>query len=381
MKFYSLTLLFLFSVAACSFSHKGGLTLKGHIKDVSAGTKVYLEEVTYVTRNAIDTAELDAHGDYSFSTKLKNLGLYQLRIGEKDAIFLVIDEKPQTITVNADTAAIRNFSYAVKGSSSSEQLRKFIGEIKKYGEAFGKAIGEYGKNVNDSTADSTRQFYAARVMQADSNFRKYARGYVDTVKNPIIAIFAVSNLDFKHDRSSYDKLETRMKDYAELPFVQSYLSMMNDQKQANQEDMYTPKFKAGDIAPEIELKNPVGNPVKLSSLRGKVVLLDFWASWCGPCRQENPNVVAVYQKYKDRGFNIFSVSLDTDHDRWVKAIKQDHLDWTAHVSELKGWQSAICEEYGVQSIPQSFLLDKNGKIIGVNLRGESLDQKLSQLFQ
>jgi len=125
MKLSLLTFLFLFSLAACSSTDKGVLTLKGQIKDAPAGTRVYLEEVTYTNRNALDTAELDAKGDFSLSAKLKNQGLYQLRIGEKGAIFFVFDEKPVTVTVNADTASFRNFNYKVKGSPSSEQLRQF----------------------------------------------------------------------------------------------------------------------------------------------------------------------------------------------------------------------------------------------------------------
>jgi hypothetical protein len=176
----------LFSLVACSSADKGGLMLKGQIKQVPVGTRVYLEEVTYTNRNALDSGVLNADGDFSLSAKLKTQGLYQLRIGDKRAIFFVFDEKPVTVTVNTDTASITNFNYNLKGSSSSEQLRQFILQTKKYGEAFGNAMNEYGKNVSDSTSDSIRQFYTARVMMADSNFRVYARTYVDTVKNPII---------------------------------------------------------------------------------------------------------------------------------------------------------------------------------------------------
>lgn len=136
----------------------------------------------------------------------------------------------------------------------------------------------------------------------------------------------------------------------------------------------------GDVAPDIQLPNPEGKIIKLSSLKGKVVLLDFWASWCGPCRMENPNVVKAYQKYKDKGFTVFSVSLDNDKAKWLKAIEADKLEWSNHVSDLKGWQSTVARLYGVSGIPSTFLLDKEGNIVAKNLRGPVLDQKLLELL-
>lgn len=140
----------------------------------------------------------------------------------------------------------------------------------------------------------------------------------------------------------------------------------------------------GDMAPEISLKNPDGKTVSLSSLRGKYVLIDFWASWCGPCRRENPNVVNAYQKYnkakfkEGKGFEIFSVSLDNDAARWKSAIEQDNLYWDYHVSDLKGWGSSAARTYGVNSIPQSFLIDPSGKIVAKNLRGMNLHLTLDK---
>lgn len=136
----------------------------------------------------------------------------------------------------------------------------------------------------------------------------------------------------------------------------------------------------GAIAPDLAFPDPDGNIRKLSDLRGKVVLLDFWASWCRPCRGENPHVVAMYQKYHDKGFEVFSVSLDRDKESWKRAIAADGLVWPNHVSDLKYWSSEAARTYGVSSIPSTFLLDQNGRIIAKNLRGEALSNALKQLF-
>jgi peroxiredoxin len=139
-------------------------------------------------------------------------------------------------------------------------------------------------------------------------------------------------------------------------------------------------INVGDLAPEINLPSNKGKVISLSSLRGKIVLLDFWASWCGPCRQENPNVVKVYNKYKDKGFEIYSVSLDMDKGQWLHAIETDHLTWT-HVSDLGYWNSVVVPKYQISGIPATFLLDKEGKIIARDLRGEELDKKLAEVFK
>ena len=155
------------------------------------------------------------------------------------------------------------------------------------------------------------------------------------------------------------------------------------QKNKVKEEQNTRKelgINIGAIAPEINLKGPNGDLISLSSLKGKVVLLDFWASWCRPCRAENPNVVRLYNKYKDKGFTVYSVSLDQNKDKWLAAIVQDQLTWYNHVSELTGWKSSAGAKYGISSIPKTFLINKKGEIIGCDLRGNKLEQKLSEIL-
>ncbi len=150
-------------------------------------------------------------------------------------------------------------------------------------------------------------------------------------------------------------------------------------------NLYSQNLKVGDKAPDIIQNLVTGEEFHLSELSGKMVLIDFWASWCKPCRKENPNIVEVYKKYKDfnfkngKGFTVLSVSLDFKKDAWERAIEMDSLEWNYHVGDLKGWRNAAAQEYKVKSIPTSYLIDGDGIIVGINLRGNSLEDALKKI--
>jgi peroxiredoxin len=189
-------------------------------------------------------------------------------------------------------------------------------------------------------------------------------------------------LNARNDFDLFEKVDVSLfKKYPNSNLVQNlhkFVTAMKPQISAMEEQSKT--TGKGALAPDITLNDPAGNPQTLSSLRGKIVLLDFWAAWCGPCRRENPNLVSAYAKYHDKGFEIYQVSLDKTKPEWEAAIKQDGLNWI-HVSDLKYWSSPIARKYGVESIPANFLLDKEGRIIATNLRGAALEEELAKHFR
>ena len=353
-------------------------TIKGDVSKVKDPVQwVFLSYASNGERKLDSVAAKD--GQYAFSGSLAAPSLVNLyvkyanapagaRITRKDYISVFLENAPVTIS------SVDSFSnVTVKGSKSNDEYAKLNDQLKPYNDK----MNELGKAFTEARKAGKMDEAAKLDAQSDATYEEmndkvYGEFVKKNPKSPI-AMFAFQQF------IGYDlKPEKAEPVYKMLPEA-----VRNSQagKEIADRIEIAKKTAVGTEAMDFTQNDTLGNPVKLSSFKGKYVLVDFWASWCGPCRMENPNVVTAFNKYKDKGFHIVGVSLDQPNakDKWIKAIHDDNLTWT-HVSDLQYWKNAVAIQYGIRAIPQNLLIDPQGKIIGKNLRGEELQKKLSQLF-
>lgn len=377
-KIFSILLLTVFM--SCKSSGGGDkYTIEGKLENAS-GKKVILERLNMRQVVAIDSGTVDASGKFKLSS-FADKGFYRLRV-DKVGWFLLLENADYSFSGNlqepvkyqiSGTDAVAEMDVAVKSISKNQQ------DLQAMNEAF------YEKQNAGAPTDSL-QLLAQSIQAAGVAFEKGLTQSATNAKDAFVALYYLSYLPMpKYPNEAKMIVERLEKEYPNSSYTKemkgAYLQLEEQIKAQKAEEEKSAKTAIGAEAPDLEYPSPDGQNIKLSSLRGKVVLLDFWASWCGPCRRENPAVVAAYKKYKDKGFAIYSVSLDQDKNKWINAIAQDGLVWKDHVSDLKGWKSQAAATYGVASIPAQFLLDKEGKIIAKNLRGEDLDRKLAEVLK
>jgi len=357
-------LVFVLTVLSCQ-SAKDEYSIKGTIAGVETG-KVYLLKLVGEQPQSIDTADV-VGGKFTFKGKMVTPDIRMLRLNDQD-YFAQFFLDNANITVTAKKDSLR--STKITGSPTQDIFKTYIAEMEKLNKEVLALQGKYQNAMttgNTSEADKAKIDYQAII----DNNKVYTKNFVKEHSNSVVSAYiTLFQLADQIDVAELDSLASK---FAPELSKSEYVVKINERIQEQK------KTAIGIVAPDFTMNDPEGKPIQLSSLRGKIVLVDFWAAWCGPCRQENPNVVKLYQQYHDKGFEILGVSLDKNKEDWLKAIKADNLTWM-HVSDLQYWQNAAARLYGVNAIPQSFLLDKDGKIIGKGLRGEQLANKLMELF-
>lgn len=362
------------------------ITMKGSISGAEGKTLTLNRAVSAAQTQPLDSIKLGKDGSFEFSFPSTGIAFYTLQLPKKMPLSLFIE--------NGDEPYIESsFDDYPKFSSKGMKHTGYINEYLNNMVAFQQNRYNWLQQSKSLPFEESekRKIILDSIKIANEALKAQAKKTIEQNPGSPAMIIPLMNFFPQTTIQNYDttdlefilKVKNEMaKEYSNTLF---YKQLDNDYQMLSKqiEKLNRPK----DIAPEINLPDPNGNYISLSSLKGKVVLVDFWASWCGPCRRENPNVVRLYNKYKDQGFTVYSVSLDglerqkgDPKQSWMAAIKQDGLSWPNHVSSLKGWQTEVLQDYGINSIPYTVLLDREGKIIGEKLRGPALEQKLNEIF-
>ncbi len=358
--------IFMLGFVALNAQFINNLTVSGKIVN-PASKMVYLKVLGADAMVPVDSAEISPNGSFLMNLNISTANYYQLTNGGQQYTILIL-EPNEKVEVEVD-ANLMIRPIKITGSPNTEQVYKMIGELGAFDTQLKKIESDFQQVQGTAQQDSMAKILVSRYEEIEAQKMSYLKSEI-TNKPSLASLLFIEKIDIASEIQLYENL-----DKAVYPRYKD-ISFVNDLHQKVEKTL---RLAPGRPAPEINLMTPDGGFVRLSSLKGKVVLIDFWASWCSPCRRENPNNVKMYERFKDKGFEIYAVSLDKQKSDWVKAIEDDGLKWI-HVSDLRYWNSVAAKEYGVGSIPFTVLIDKNGNIIEVGLRGANLEQKLEELL-
>ncbi len=350
---------------------------------------IYLEELTVRSAIGIDSAVLSEEGEFYFKVKPKEIGFYVLKLKSNNFITLLLD-KNENVEITGDVRQLQR-TYNVTGSAGSTLIRELdthrqmnLERVDSLGIVYQANKGKPDLIKVKTALDS---IYKLIILDEKSYLKNYINKNTHSL-SCLLAIYQQFGRELMFDNSKPEdfayflKLDNAL--YAEYPdnlHTKDLHERVSEQKKVNAEkELAESKLGIGAIAPDFTLQTAEGTDVSLSSFRGKNVLIDFWASWCNPCRKSNINLVKLYNQFKGKNFTILSVSLDKDKDPWNKAIKLDKLAWT-QVSDFKVWSSPVVKLYNVNEIPYTVLIDEDGKIIAKGLHGDTLTAKVAEIVK
>jgi peroxiredoxin len=362
--------------------------ISGTFSGIDEGTPIMLR--SYKNGSLIQVAQCESGVDGTFSLtpeKPLHQGYHQLIVDKRWQMVLITDST-EAPSISASVPDGKGYitNSTITGSASSELLASYYKVLTPKQDSLLQIKNSFN-NLNNEDKTVATQALNKLIIELDNLSLEFIKSNHESPAT----LAALENLSPEKYAAAYKSvLQALSKTYADSHYFKLLKTKYEQsiskriipnqpppkKKSAGKKNTYS----AGDEAPDIIMNNPDGETLRLSDLRGKVVLIDFWASWCGPCRRENPNLVRAYEKYHSKGFEVFSVSLDSNKDKWINAIKKDGMVWDYHVSDLQKWRNEASQAYGVSSIPHAILVGKDGVIIRTHVRGAALDTELEKLF-
>jgi thiol-disulfide isomerase/thioredoxin len=378
--------LILFSILLLAINgcKNDSIQISGKLENPVKGEYLYLDEIKANDIMTIDSVKIKEDGKFSFKREITIPTFYLLKINNSSFLTILL-EPGENLKIEAGYNSL-NYPSSVSGSKGTEKMVEYNKALKNTIEKI-NGLGEiYQQNIDNPDLPKVRQSLDSMFKQYLIEINIYTKKHIDENPNSLTSLVALYQqvapqayvLDPVKDIRYYVKVDSSL--YSHYPESEHVIALHEKVQALISKIGPTALLKVGYEAPEISLPSADGKIVTLSSTRGNIVLLDFWASWCSPCRKENPNLVKAFNQYHGKGFRIFQVSLDKTKEEWLKGIQDDNLSQWIHVSDLKYWNSVVVPLYKLESIPYNLLLDNEGKIIATNLRGQALQEKLAELF-